>query len=175
MDLFEAIFKRHSFRGTFLDKLVCRNNLIKIVETALAAPSACNAQSPKFIILDDPALLEQIKALFQSPVVQTAKAFILCIADERPVYRNISFWAEDCAAAVENMLLAITALGYATVWLDGILRDGLGENIARLVSLPKHLRVQILLPIGIPSTEESQPKKLPFEKRVFFNRYQKNE
>ena len=33
----------------------------------------------------------------------------------------VSFATEDCAASVENMLLAVTALGYATVWLDGVL------------------------------------------------------
>ena len=47
---------------------------------------------------------------------------IVCVTDPQPVYHTMSFPAEDCAAAVENMLLAIAALGYATVWIDGALR-----------------------------------------------------
>ena len=44
---------------------------------------------------------------------------IVCVADPRPVFQTMSFVLEDCAAAVENILLALTSLGYATVWFEG--------------------------------------------------------
>ncbi len=87
-----------------------------------SAPSACNEQVVSFIVVDDPSLLAQIAEIVDKPVCRGAKAMIACVADPRPVYAGLSFAREDAAAAVENMLLAITALGYATVWLDGILR-----------------------------------------------------
>ena len=92
------------------------------MQAGIQAPSACNQQIATFVIVDDPALLRQIAQIVDKPVCHSAKAMIACVADPRPVYANISFAAEDCAAAVENMLLAITALGYASVWLDGVLR-----------------------------------------------------
>ncbi|MFZ5833554.1 MAG: nitroreductase family protein, partial [Planctomycetota bacterium] len=73
---------------------------------------------------------------------------------------------------VENMLLAITALGYATVWLDGVLRLGdCEERVAELLGVPTNRRVQIVLPLGVPVERLSQREKLPFQQRAWFNRY----
>ena len=72
---------------------------------------------------------------------------IVCVADPRPILGPLSFAAEDCAACVENMLLAITALGYATVWLDGVLRvEDKAARIARLLGVPEDRHVRIVLP-----------------------------
>jgi nitroreductase len=94
------------------------------------------------------------------------------VGDPRPAYENTSFVIEDCAASVENMLLAITALGYATVWLDGVLRrDGRALRIAKLLGVPSNLAVRILLPIGVPAEAGQQRERLPFEQRAWFNQY----
>ena len=137
MDLFDAIAKRYSYRGAFTDAPVPRKDLEKIVQAGIQAPSACNEQVASFVIVDDPALLRQIAEIVDKPVCHTAKAMIVCVADPRPVYADMSFAAEDCAAAVENMLLAITALGYASVWLDGVLRaEDRADRIGRLLGVP---------------------------------------
>jgi nitroreductase len=82
------------------------------------------------------------------------------------------FELEDCAAAVQNMLLAITALGYATVWTDGELRfDDRAAKIGELLGVPTKRRVQVFLPIGVPAEEAKPPQKQPFEERAWFNRY----
>ena len=95
---------------------------------------------------------------------------IVCISDDRPVYGEISFYKEDCAAAVENMLLALTSLGYSSVWLDGVLRrDGNSEKIAEILGVPANKHVQILLPIGVASEPVPKSTRLPFEKRASFN------
>lgn len=61
-----------------------------------------------------------------------ARAFIACILDKNPeaVYEGHVFQVEDCAAAMENMFLAITALDYASVWI------GACAGITRLVRQP---------------------------------------
>ena len=85
-----------------------------------------------------------------------------------------SFQLEDCAAAVENMLLAITSLDYASVWIDGWLRsEGRADKIAEIISLPETKKVQIILPVGIPSEVVTSPKKKPFSERAWFNSYRK--
>ena len=122
MDVFEAFAKRYSYRGPFTDAPVPREDLEKIVQAGIQAPSGKNEQVVSFVIVDAPELLRQIAALVNRPVCNTARAMIACVADPRPVFEGFSFDREDCAAAVENMLLAITALGYASVWLDGVLR-----------------------------------------------------
>jgi nitroreductase len=70
------------------------------------------------------------------------------------------------------MLLSITALGYASVWIDGWLRlEGRAEKIGELIGLPKGKIVRIILPIGIPEDEYRQPQKKPFKERAWFNKY----
>ncbi|NLE39577.1 MAG: nitroreductase [Pirellulaceae bacterium] len=172
MDLFEAIAKRHSYRGPFTDAPVPRDDLRKIVRAGIQAPSACNEQVAQFVIVDDPTTLKQIARIVNRPVCETAPTMIVCLTDNRPVFKDIAFPAEDCAAAVENMLLAITAMGYASVWLDGVLRIGdIARQIGRLLGVPDELEIRILLPVGVPAEPGVQREKLPFERRAWFDRY----
>jgi len=173
MELFEAVAKRHSYRGRFTDAPVPREDLRRIVQAGIQAPSAKNEQVVTFVIVDDPALLGRIAEIVERPVCRSAKAMIACAADPRPVLSDISFAVEDCAAAVENMLLAITALGYAGVWLDGALRsEDRAGRIGRLLGVPPERTVRILLPIGVPEEPGRQREKLPFQRRAWFNRHE---
>ncbi|HUT11723.1 MAG TPA: nitroreductase family protein [Thermoguttaceae bacterium] len=172
MDLFEAIEKRHSYRKAFTDAPVPREDLRKIVQAGIRAPSAKNEQVATFVIVDDPQLLGQIAEVVKRPVCDTAKAMIACVEDPRPVIAEVSFSVEDCAAAVENMLLAVTALGYASVWLDGVLRsEEKAERVGKLLGVPEGKKVRMLLPVGVPAEVIRQKEKLPFEQRAWFNRY----
>jgi len=172
MDLFDALRRRHSYRGPFTESAVPREHLKKIVEAGMLAPSGCNAQTTSFVIVDDPELLAQIGDIMDKPVVSAAKALIACVVDDKPVYHGMAFGVEDCAAAVENMLLATTALGYATVWIDGALRlEGKAQRIATLLGVPEDLSVRIILPLGVPEEERSQPPKRTFSERAAFNHF----
>jgi nitroreductase len=172
MELFEAIEKRHSYREGFTDAPVSREDLRRIVEAGIRAPSAKNEQVVSFVVVDDPQVLEPLKQIIDRPACKTAKAMIVCVVDPRPVLDDISFAAEDCAAAVENMLLAITALGYASVWMDGVLRyENRAQRIAQLLGVPNDKHVRVVLPVGVPAVKVQQKEKLPFEQRAWFNRY----
>ena len=172
MDLFEAIEKRYSYRGEFTDAPVPREDLEKIVMAGIRAATGKNEQVASFVIVDDPDLLKQVAEIVGKPACGTAKGIIACIGDPRPVLGDLSFVAEDCAASVSNMLLAVTALGYATVWLDGVLRaENKAERIAKLLGVPGDKHVRILLPIGVAAEPGTQKEKLPFEQRAWFNKY----
>lgn len=173
MELFEAIAKRHSYREGFTDAPVPREHLEEIVQAGIQAPSGKNEQTTSFVIVDDPQLLAKIAAIVNRPACNTAKAMIVCVIDPRPVLGEISFAVEDCAAAVENMLLAVTALGYATVWIDGALREGdIAARIGRLLGVPGNKIVRVLLPLGVPARPGRQKERLPFHQRAWFNRYE---
>ncbi|MDH7601976.1 MAG: nitroreductase family protein [Armatimonadota bacterium] len=167
MELFEAIAKRHSYRGPYLDKPVPREDLRKIVQAGIQAPSARNAQSTSFVIVDDPEVMNHLREI----VPISAPAAIVCVVDPSPVVHGKSFELEDCAAAVENMLLAITTLGYASVWLEGVLHGGRAEQVAELLGVPPSKRVQVILPVGVPAENWQQREKKPFEERAWFNHY----
>lgn len=172
MELFEAIAKRHSYRGAFKEDRPGRDDLRKIVQAGIQAPSGHNKQTTRFVIVDEPGLVEKIQQLHPgNKAMQQGRAYIVCCVDVE-ADEGLSFEVEDCAAAVENMLLAVTALGYATVWVDGWLRvEGRARTIGDIIGLPKEKIPRVILPLGVPAEEWKQMEKMPFEKRACFNKY----
>jgi nitroreductase len=175
MDLFQAINERHSYRGGYKNQPVPREDLEKIVDAALKAPTGKNAQTTGFVVIDDAELLKQINELHPlNKAMNQARAYIICIIDRdaEKIYEGYDFQVEDCAAAVENMLLAITALGYASVWVDGWLRvEGRAELLGNMIDLPSEKIARIILPIGVPETPGQQPPKKQLRERAFYNSY----
>ena len=177
MELFDAIQKRHSYRGGFLAQAVPRRDLRRMVQAGLQAPSGYNGQSTSFVVVDEPSLLAAVADIVPGDVVRHAPALIVCIADPLATRdRTFSFFIEDYAAAVENVLLAATALGYATVWIDGSLRsERRAERLGSLLGVPEGLEVRVILPVGVPAEERAQREKKPFAERAWFNGYRKDE
>ena len=172
MDLFTAIEKRHSYRGEFRPDAVPEEHLRRIVQAGIAAPSGCNAQTTFFLVVTDPRLMEKLREIIVKPVMRTAPNAIAVFSEHRAVSEGLSFEKEDYSAAVENMLLAITALGYASVWLDGVLRnEQRAERIAEVLGILSKYTVDVLLPLGIPAEAGSQNTRKPFEERAWFNRF----
>ena len=133
MEFSDVIKKRGSFRGPFTGEKIPRQELQNIVEAGIAAPSGCNAQTTSFVIVDDEQLVRQIAAITGKDYINQAGAVIVVVADQTPAYGSMSFYKEDAAAATENILLAIADGGWASVWLDGILRvGGIAEKIAAM-------------------------------------------
>ncbi len=173
MEVFDAIKQRHSYRGAFKPVPVPEADLRLIAEAGVRAPSGCNKQTTHFCIVNDPETLKAIARLLPRPVVQTAQAILVVVTDNRPAYGDVSFEPQDYGAAVENMLLMVTALGYATVWLDGVLRHGvIAGKIADLINLRdrEHMTVSVILPIGVPEETVTQNERLPLDQRVYMNR-----
>lgn len=176
MDAMKAIRERKSYRGIFLDTPVPREDLREIVEAGFLAPSGCNTQTAKFIAVDDPKLAKELAEIYGFDWAKTAPAAIL-ILSQRIQARNGAFYhVEDFSAAAENILLAVTAKGYATTWIQGqIDHDRKAEKMAELLGVPEEMTVEVYLPIGIPAQEVHAPKKQSFEERVWFNRYGSSE
>jgi nitroreductase len=177
MDLFAAIARRHSYRGAFTAQPVPSEDVRRIVEAGLRAPSGYNAQTTSFVIVDDPDLLARLSAMNPDSVaIKTAPVVLLvCMDKPDPESERIFFGLENYGAAVENMLLAVTALGYASVWIDGWLRtEGRDQAVAGLVGAPGSVEVRVILPIGVPDEPGEQRAKRPFAERAWRNRYGAN-
>lgn len=175
MEVLEAISRRHSYRGPFKDQPVSRQDLQRIIQAGLQAPSAKNLQTTTFVAVDAPHLLEQIRAMSpNNQAMHTAQAYIACVMERAPLLTAGArhYQIEDCAAAVQTMLLAIASLGYASVWIDGWLRsENRADTIGKLLGVPPGKIIRVLLPIGVALEQHTQPEKLPFSRRAWFNQY----
>ena len=176
MELFEAIFTRRSYRGMYKPTPVPREDLQKILEAVLAAPSGCNKQTTSAIAVDDPATMAQLGALIpKRPNFASAPAAVCILTEKKIAYDQCTFYVQDYAAAIENALLAIAALGYESCWVEGHITkpDGIGRQMAKVLGVPEHLELVCYLPVGIPAEEGTHAEKLPFEERAWFNGYRK--
>jgi nitroreductase len=143
------------------------------MEAGLAAPSGCNKQTTSLIAVDDEGLLERLKAEIDPPVAQTAPAMICVLTRRINAYRDRCFATQDYAAAIENMLLAITAMGYQSCWYEGHITDTdrIGDRLAKILGVPEEYELVCILPVGIGEDVPAAPKKRPFEERARFNGY----
>ena len=174
MKVIDAISNRHSYRGTFKQTPVPREDLVTIMQAGLAAPSGCNTQTTSLIAVDDPELLQKVKAVIDPPMAETAPAMICVLTRRINAYRDRCFAVQDYSAAIENMLLAIVELGYQSCWYEGHITDvdRIGYQMAQILGVPDEYELVCFLPVGIAEDEVKGSKKKAFEERAWFNGFQ---
>ncbi len=66
---------------------------------------------------------------------------------------NLEFEIEDYAASTENIMLAITAMGYAGVWMDGMMKfEGNIDNVRKLLNINCEETPRTIIPFGKPKS-----------------------
>ena len=173
MNVLEAIRCRHSYRGKYKDIPVPREDLRKIMQAGLDAPSGCNKQTASLIAVDDPEILAMLHRVIDPPVGETAPAAICVLTQRINAYRDKCFAVEDYSAAIQNMLLAIVELGYQSCWYEGHITDDdrICDKMAKILNVPDGYELVCFLPVGIAESEAAHPKKKAFEERAWFNSF----
>ena len=166
MDFFEIVNARRSVRE-YLPEPVGRDVLEKIVAAAVEAPTGCNMQLKQYLIVDDPAVVEKIRPL--SRALKGAPALIVLLVEPTGTKYG-EFWVQDASAAMENMLLAAVALGYAGCWVEGQVRPN-EEKLRRILSVPDDLRVWSLMPVGRAAAAPARPPKSRPAEVTHYNRF----
>lgn len=176
MDTLAAILSRTSYRGAYRSTPVPREHLKLLLEAGLAAPSGCNKQTTSLIAVDDPELIKRLIALTRSRLGQTAPAMILVLARKTIAYRDRTFYMQDYAAAIQNILLAAVSLGYESCWVEGQVTDvdRIGRQMADVLNVPQDYELVCYLPIGVADEPTKRQDKKPFEERAWFNGFQKS-
>lgn len=173
VDCIDVINKRHSYRGKYKPDAVPREDLIAIMQAGLNAPSGCNKQTTSLIAVDDQTVLEKLRQVINPPVGETAPAMICVLTRRIIAYRDRCYAVQDYAAAIENMLLAIVALGYQSCWYEGHItdKDQIGYRMAQILNVPDDYELVCVLPVGIAEAEPTPPRKRSFEERAWFNAF----
>ena len=124
-------------------------------------------QTTSIIAVDEPVIVENIKAVIDPPIAKTAPAFICVLTQRINAYRDKCYAVQDYSAAIENMLLAIVELGYQSCWYEGHITDDdrICDKIAEILKVPNGYDLVCILPIGKAKSEVSSPKKKDFKDR----------
>ena len=171
MSIIDTISERHSYRGKYKPDTVPREHLIAIMQAGLDAPSGCNKQTTSLIAVDDKEVMKKLHSVIDPPVGETAPAMICILTRRINAYRDKCFAVQDYSAAIENMLLAITSLGYQSCWYEGHItdEDRIGCKMAQILGVPDEYELVCFLPVGVADEEVTAPKKLDFSERAWFN------
>jgi nitroreductase len=146
----ETILHRHSCRD-FTGGSVPEEHLQTLMECLRCSPSAGNVQPWFFYVVQRKEVKKELaRAAFgQNFMAEAAVVFIACAEPEasEAVYGergSTLYCLQDTAAAVENLLLAATALGYGSCWVGAF-----DERAARrALDVPEHLRPVAMVPVG---------------------------
>ena len=170
MNTFETIANRRSYRGKYLPTPVPREHLKMILEAGYHAPSGCNKQTTSFIAVDDPEIMDKMRTVIHPPKADCPA--MICVLTQRIIaYQDKTFFQQDYAAAIQNMLLAVEALGYASCWIEGHVTgdDRIGYKMQQFLNVPDDYELICFLPVGIPAKEIPTIHKKPFEERAWLN------
>jgi len=164
MDFHELITKRQSERQ-YDTRPVEPEKIMLCIEAARMAPSACNAQPWKFIVVEEPELKAQLasaiagmgmnKFAFDAPA-------IVAIVLEKPnvmskigsVLKGKEYTLMDIGIAATHFCLQATELGLGTCiigWFDE-------KKVRKLLQIPNKKRIPLLLTVGY-STDELRKKQ----------------
>ncbi len=161
MEVFEVIHKRRSIRR-FTDGIVPKTDLEKIVDAGRLAATGSNRQPWDFIVVTEKTMIKQFT--ISGAWIAQAAAVIVVVMDP-----DSRWWVEDGSAAIQNMLLACTALGYGACWVEGDVLPH--EDLLRsLLEIPSKKNVMAMLPIGISSETPNPPKK-PLAQVLHWDKY----
>lgn len=150
MDVYDAIVTRRTIRK-FLQKPIDREVLLKLLNAARLAPSAMNLQPCEYILVTDKALLDEVFSTVKWATYITPRGTPK--EGERPVAYivvliNTKKRAEggevDCAAAVENLILAAWGKGIGACWMGSVDR----ARIKEILDIPDHCKVNSIVALG---------------------------
>lgn len=150
MDALTAIHTRRSIRKYTGDPIP-KEDLEAIVDAGRMAASGYNRQPWEFIVITETQMIARLSVA--AGFMQRAAAVIALIIDpEAP------FALQDAAAAVQTMLIAATALGHGSCWLEGTTRR-YEEEFKSLLGVPEALRLVTLVSLGVPAEHPTREKK----------------
>jgi nitroreductase len=168
MELFEAIKNRRSIR-TYKKQDLPQETINQLIEAALLAPSAGNAQSWAFVLVSGQATKQALsKAAGQKSLEEASVVFVVC-ADEKRAKESYGnrgkdlYCFQDTAAATENILLTACSLGLGTCWVGAFKED----EVKKIIKAPKEMRPVIMIPVGYPNESPPARGRRPASEVVF--------
>jgi nitroreductase len=160
----EIIYKRRSIRS-FTDEDVPKQMIEKIVEAGLWAPSACNLQAVRALVVES----EEGLSIFRKGEVGGAPIYVVICQDYRPYefFENqipLHNRDYDAGAAAQNMLLMAHALGLGAVWLT--FSENQTQQIRELYRLPSYMHISTFIGLGWPSQGAIAPGRIRVKEAI---------
>ena len=165
------IFNRRSVRK-YEGREIPADMFTDLFEAAMAAPSAVARDPWHFLLITERKMLDTIvKILPNGQMLRQAPAAVIVCGDINKAHANeVSYMLQDLSAAVENLLLAATALGLGSCWLGMHPRQDRIDGIRSLFSLPANIIPMCTIALGWPA-ENPEPRTRFNPERVHLEKW----
>lgn len=154
----EFIFGRRSIRAYGRGD-VAEATVEKLLQAAMAAPSAGAKDPWRFVVIREKATLHAMAAILPyGKMLPAAPVGIVVCGDLEAAHgKELSYLLQDCSAAIENLLLAVHALGLGACWLGVHPRADRVAGIAQMLGLPPSVFPIACIAIG-PKGENKEAR-----------------
>lgn len=155
VDLLAGLLSRRSVRK-FLPTPVPLDTIRELFRYGTHAPSACNFQAWRFIVITSEQIRESLINAGGGQVIRSAPVGILVLYSNRT--RNILYRddIQSASACVQNILTAAHAMGLGACWICDLPSP---SYIRRLLKIPRSFSPIAYVAVGYPAAE--QPKEVP--------------
>jgi len=182
MDVIKAIFHRRAVR-LYRSDPVSREQVHAVLDTANQAPSGLNRQPWEFLVVTGEKIREMGKSYHStlteylnnweaSPMSRSlsrdefirfsetyggAPVVIVVLVKADPIQNFRKADLESASAAMQNLLLAATALGLGTCWMTGPIRDE--KTLRQILAIPDDREIVAVTPLGYPEKIPDAPPR----------------
>ena len=137
MDFYEVIHTRRS-RRSYRPDPVPEDSLKRIADAVAHAPSACNRQPVKVLIVRNAELREKICSIYGRAFLKEAPVIAVVLGNESEAWirpEGDSIVPVDAAIVMEHLVLAATAEGLGSCWICAFRRAEL-DRVLKLEGTP---------------------------------------
>lgn len=163
--MIEAILKRRSVRK-YEEREVPEEDVRKVVETVVYAPSWANRQGWEILVVRDPETRRELgEALEGNPgaraVGQAPVLIAVCMdPNESGSLPGREYFMADAGILMDHIMLEAAELGLGTVFI-GMFDE---EKVREVLGVPERYKIVGLTPLGYPAKMPGErPRKDPGE------------
>ena len=166
-DVLQFFMRRRSIRA-YQNRPVESEKIEVLLKAAMLGPTACNMQPWEFIVVTDPELLSSMREGLLMGRYNAPCAIVVC-GNVKLVRGSEQTWMQDCCAAMQNILLAATALGLGSIWI-GVVSPGPIKAVTETMNLPDYVKPMGIAYVGY-AAEIKEPRTQYNEKHIYDNVY----
>lgn len=175
----DLVARRRSARD-YIDKPVDAQSIKLCLEAARLAPSACNSQPWRFIVVDDKRVKDELCAkafsgIYKMNAFAKRAPAIIAVVSEKSKFaamlggqlRGTQYSLIDIGIACGHLALQAAQLGIGSCilgWFDE-------KAVKRLLKIPKDRKVDLLISVGYYRDTGKRKARLPLDEISSYNRY----
>ena len=170
-EVIKNIKSRKSVRH-FTGEAVSKDDLKKILEAGMCAPTAVNKQPWNFIVISDRKTLDLLadSLPYAKMLYKAGAAIIICAIPDKAYESKQEFAIIDCSLAGENILLTAESLGLGAVWTAVYPEKDRLNVVRNTLGIPSNVIPMNVIPIGHPTGEDT-PKDKFDEKNIHWEKW----